>query len=56
MEKIMDYLTDKTCRNTILKFLKENGVKGSVLFLNNLKHFLTTGQTLEVYDQNSTYT
>lgn len=52
----MEYLTDKICRTSILQFFKDRGVRGAVMFINNLKHFLTTGQTLEVYDQNSTYT
>ncbi|KAL3104160.1 hypothetical protein niasHS_002187 [Heterodera schachtii] len=55
LDTLLDYLSSKINRTEIVIFLKQRGIQNPHHFLNNLTHFASTGQTLEVYDQNSEY-
>jgi len=55
MNALLNYFAKKTSRLDIVTFLSKRGIKNPHQFLNNLFHFVSTGQCLEVYDQNSEY-
>ncbi|KAH7728226.1 Topors protein [Aphelenchoides avenae] len=55
LDKIISYLKGEIKRLDITTFLNSRGMRHPHHFLNNLQHFGESGQTLQVYDQNTEY-
>lgn len=55
LDIIIKYFMNKANRFDVVTFLNKRGIKNPHQFLNNLTHYLTAGQSLKVYDQNSEY-
>uniref|UniRef100_A0AC35EXU0 RING-type domain-containing protein n=1 Tax=Panagrolaimus sp. PS1159 TaxID=55785 RepID=A0AC35EXU0_9BILA len=57
MDLIIKYLktNDRNVRTSVLRKLHSSGVEHPLHFLNNVTHFLSSGQRLEVYDENCEY-
>jgi hypothetical protein len=52
---LVAYFSQRTPRMELDQWLEKRGIDNPHHFLNNLTHYLTTGQSLAVYDQNSEY-
>jgi hypothetical protein len=52
---LVAYFSQQATRLELVQWLAKRGIRNPHHFLNNLTHYLTTGQSLAVYDQNSEY-
>lgn len=57
MDKVVEYLKDgsRQSRNNLVSYLSSLGIGHPSHFINNMMHFIGSGQKLNVYDENCEY-